>query len=108
MSDRKNPLRTPLDADDVPPRPRIHVRWTDGNGSAIPLCGKELPIDHKVTVDWVVYHAENQTRERLPCIACLQLLSELMRYRDARLAGPPEYRMSAQDVERSTGYPMGA
>jgi hypothetical protein len=95
--ERKNPLRTPLDSDDVRAADLspLHVRWTEG----VPVCGA-VATDHQM-VDPAVMVATlaipgAQTRA---CLECLQLLSELRRYRDARIGGMPDPATAREPVK---------
>ena len=71
-----------------------HVRWAEG----VALCGA-VATDHQM-VDPAVMVATLSVpgTQTGPCLECLQLLSELCRYREDRLSGVPEYTAPLLDA----------
>lgn len=65
-----------------------HIRFTDEQGRAVAMCGAEMVSDHQA-VDPVV--AVRRVRAGTICLACLHVLTEVILFRDERLAHHRDY-----------------
>lgn len=68
----------------------VHVQWTNGTADPVAMCGGAASLLYLLEPHLVARRKPGAT-----CLACLQMLCELRRHRDARLTGMPELWQAA-------------